>query len=93
MYWSMETFNAKIQVCMPSEKEFDAAIAAAEKGVGEPLRGLCRKEVERFETYLKKSDPWFADGLARVEKIAIEGYIYQKLRGHVDALPLEGFPS
>ncbi len=87
----METFNAKIQVLMPSEEEFDAAIVAADKGVSEPLRVLCRKEVERFEAYLKKSDAWFAEGLAPIERRAVEGYIYQKLRGHMDSPPLGGF--
>jgi hypothetical protein len=89
----METFNAKIQVLMPSGKEFDAAIAAAEKGEGEPLRSLCRKEVERFEAYLKRSDAWFVEGLAPIERLAIEGYIYQKLRGHMDAPPPSGSPG
>lgn len=93
MYWSMETFNAKIQVRVPSEDEFNVAVAAAEKGNGVPLRDLCREEVERFEAYLKKSDPWFAEGLVQIEQRAIEGYIYQKLRGHVDTPPVEGLPG
>jgi hypothetical protein len=89
----METFNAKIQIRMSSEDDFNAAIAAAEKGVGDSLRGLCRKEVERFELYLKKSDAWFSEGLAPFERLAIEGYLYQKLRGHMDALPVKGLPG
>ena len=89
----METFNAKIQVLMPSEEEFNAAIAEAEKGVSVPLRSLCQKEVERFEAYLKKSDTWFAEGLAPIEKRVVEGYVYQKLRGHMDTLPAKGLPG
>jgi hypothetical protein len=49
------------------------------------LRSLCQKEVSRFEEYVRAEDPQFADGLSRFEKLAIEGYLYQKARGHVDA--------
>lgn len=51
----------------------------------ELLRSLCRNEVDNFEAYLRSSDPWFRDGLARFERLAIEGYIYQKAKGHIDA--------
>lgn len=60
------------------------------------LRSLCRKEVESFEAYVRANDPWFRDGLVRMERLAIEGYIYQKVKGHIDAfregtdLPEEG---
>jgi len=49
------------------------------------LRSLCQKEVSRFEEYVRTEDPQFQDGLSRFEKLAIEGYLYQKVRGHVDA--------
>ena len=93
MYQSMETFKATLHVLMPSEGELKAALDSADKGVNGPLRGLCRKEVERFEAYLKKSDASFADGLVMIEKRVVEGYIYQKLRGHMDKPEVKGLPS
>jgi len=62
------------------------------------LRSLCQKEVERFERYCVAVDPNFQDGrgFVRIEARAIEGYLYQKLKGHIDAfhegnlLPEEG---
>ena len=58
-------------------------ISALSNG-GEPLRDLCRKEVERFNAYLRQYGGEYADGLARFEQFAVEGYIYQKLRNHLD---------
>jgi hypothetical protein len=52
---------------------------------GEPLRALCRKEVERFNQYLRLYGREYVEGLAHFEAIAIEGYLYQKLKGHIDA--------
>jgi hypothetical protein len=49
------------------------------------LRSLCQKEVSRFEQYVQAEDPQFKDGLSRFERLAIEGYLYQKARGHIDA--------
>ncbi len=49
------------------------------------LRNLCRKEAESFDEYLRQVDPQFKEGLARWELLAVEGYIYQKLKGHIDA--------
>jgi hypothetical protein len=54
-------------------------------GGPDQLRSLCRKEVDRFDEYLRRTDPQFRDGLARFERLAIEGYIYQKAKGHLDA--------
>lgn len=53
---------------------------------GDPvqLRSLCQKEVQLFEDYVRRSDPQFRDGLARFERLAIEGYLYQKVKGHLD---------
>jgi hypothetical protein len=49
------------------------------------LRSLCQKEVSRFVDYVQHEDPQFRDGLAKFERLAIEGYLYQKARGHIDA--------
>lgn len=49
------------------------------------LRSLCQKEVNLFDSYLRRTDPQFRDGLSRFERLAVEGYIYQKARGHLDA--------
>jgi hypothetical protein len=56
-------------------------------GDTEHLRSLCRKEVERFEQYCNASDPSFSDGVGfvRIEARVLEGYLYQKLKGHIDA--------
>lgn len=51
---------------------------------GEPLKALCREEVEKFHQYLLKFGGEFKDGLAKFERVAIEGYLYQKIRGHID---------
>jgi hypothetical protein len=93
MYEGMKNFNVEIKVSMPSKNDFNSATDAAENGNSQPLRDLCRKEVDRFEAYLKKSDPWFVDGLASLERKAVEGYLYQKLRGHMDAPEIEGLPK
>ena len=79
----MSTFNAEIKIPVSSEEELKTALTSADKGEIAPLRGLCRKEVDRFESYLKRSDPEFHEGLVRIERMAIEGYLYQMLRGHV----------
>jgi hypothetical protein len=50
------------------------------------LRSLCQKEVSHFEQYVQSVDPQFRGGLSKFERLAIEGYIYQKVRGHFDAL-------
>ena len=51
------------------------------------LRSLCRKEVERFERYCNAVDPNFTDGrgFVKIEARILEGYIYQKVKGHIDA--------
>lgn len=64
--------------CTPEEKTTLA------KG-GDPLRALCRKEVESFDRFLQE---WGADqlegadyaqGLAKWERSVVEGFLYQKL--------------
>jgi hypothetical protein len=57
---------------------------------GEPLRTLCRKEVDCFDAYLRAVGGDYKEGLARFERFAVEGYLYQKLRGHFDAYAEEG---
>ena len=49
------------------------------------LRSLCENEVELFDRYVRRADPEFRDGLSRFERLAVEGYVYQKARGHFDA--------
>jgi hypothetical protein len=61
--------------------EGDSAVLS---GGPNELRSLCRKEVDRFDEYLRRTDPQFRDGLARWERLAVEGYLYQKVKGHLD---------
>jgi hypothetical protein len=50
------------------------------------LRTLCQKEVQRFEDYCRATDPNFRDGgFAKFELRVLEGYLYQKVKGHIDA--------
>ena len=51
---------------------------------GQSLRNLCRKEVEYFDKYLRQHGGEYKEGLAKFEALAIEGYLYQKIRGHLD---------
>lgn len=51
---------------------------------GKPLRDLCRKEVEIFDAYLRSQGGEWVDGLAKFERLAVEGYLYQKIRGHLN---------
>jgi len=69
---------AEIRVIV--DEALDADIA---KG-GEPLRSLCRREAQRFDAYLRNYGQEYSDGLASWEQKAVEGYLYQKLRGHID---------
>jgi hypothetical protein len=58
---------------------------------GDSLRDLCRKEVDRFDRYLRDAvGKDYATGLANWERFAVEGYLYQKLRNHIDAFIEEG---
>jgi hypothetical protein len=50
---------------------------------GQPLVDLCRKEVSNFDAYLRSYGSEYKDGLSRFERAAIEGYLYQKLRGRL----------
>lgn len=62
----------------------DQDVAAAVANGGPQLRDLCRKEVDLFDQYLRSYGQEYAGGLAKFERLAIEGYIYQKIRGRVD---------
>ena len=76
----------KLTIELPfSESDFSQAVTAAERGDGKPLRTLCQIEVALFEQYVRVADPSFADGLVQIEKLAVQGYLYQKMRGHIDA--------
>jgi hypothetical protein len=75
----------KIELELPfSEEALRTALEYADRGKAEPLRSLCQKEVERFERAVSQH-PSYKDGLVVIERRAVEGYLYQKLRGHVDA--------
>ena len=76
--------KAEIEFQDFTEQELDEARQAAVQGNAGPLKVLCRKEVARFEDLMKRH-PDYVDGLVQIERFAVEGYIYQKLRGHVDA--------
>jgi hypothetical protein len=67
-----------------TEPELKSAQEEAGRGNAEPLRALCRKEVEAFESWMRQH-PDYSDGLVRIERLAVEGYLYQKLRGHIHA--------
>jgi hypothetical protein len=66
---------------------FSMSVTADADKLSDPsyLRALCQNEVDRFNEYLRATDPQFKDGLAKFEKLAIEGYLYQKAKGHIDA--------
>ncbi len=77
----------KVELDLPfNEDELRAALEQANKGKSDPLRALCQKEVARFERAAQQH-PAYRDGLVIIEKRAVEGYLYQKLRGHIDAAP------
>jgi hypothetical protein len=77
--------------------EYDLALAQeeADRGNAGPLRVLCQKEVAVFEGHIRMH-PDYSDGLVRIERLAVEGYLYQKIRKHIHAkdaprhLPPEG---
>ena len=80
----------KIEIDFPfSEAELRNAIETVkDTGKSGPLRVLCQKEVERFDATARQH-PDYADGLVRIERFAVEGYLVQKLLGHVDATATE----
>lgn len=65
-------------------EEMAAAQDAVAKGNHLLLRSLCQKEVARFEM-AARTHPDYRDGLVMIEKRAVEGYLYQKLRNHIDS--------
>lgn len=87
MLSSFRMADFKLEIVDPEVAE-DAA-----KG-GKPLRDLCRIEAENFDRYLRNcGHPEYAQGLAQWERFVIEGYLYQKIRGHIDALDKTGNDS
>lgn len=70
--------RVEIVVVDPTEDEHQAM-----RNGGDPLRALCRKEVDAFEEKLRQH-PHYPEGLSRFERFAIEGYVYQKIRGGFD---------
>lgn len=65
-----------------TESELKSAQDESARGNAGPLRVLCRNEVEAFESYIRQH-PDYSDGLVQIERLAVEGYLYQKLRGHI----------
>lgn len=65
-------------------QDADAALTG-----GEPLRRLCRKEVEEFDVYMREHEPNWAGGLAAWEKQILLTFLYQKMRGRLDGGPVE----
>ena len=64
--------------------ETDEERAASKEG-GQVLINLCRKEADSFDTYLRGCGiELYEDGLAKWEKEALAGYLYQKIRGHLE---------
>lgn len=72
-----------------TESELETAKAEAARGNAGPLRALCRKEVDAFETFMRLH-PDYSDGLVKIERLAVEGYLYQKMRGHIHAKAAPG---
>jgi hypothetical protein len=83
--WNMPKFILSIETS-PEEMGDHEDIESLFRDT-EHLRSLCRKEVERFEQYCNATDPSFEDGVGfvRIEARVLEGYLYQKLKGHIDA--------
>ena len=74
-----------LEFSMPfTSEELAAAQDAVAKGNHLPLRSLCQKEVARFEVAVRVH-PDYRDGLVMIERRAVEGYLYQKLRNHIDS--------
>lgn len=61
----------------------DPELATVASNGGEPLMNLCRKEVDLFDQYLRNYGQEFKGGLAKFERAVLEGYLYQKIRGHL----------
>lgn len=54
---------------------------------GPGLMKACEAEAEAFSQYLQTcGDPVFQRGLVKWEASAIAGFLYQKTRGHIDAI-------
>ncbi len=63
----------------------DPALRESVADGGQPLIDLCRKEADTFDTYLRGCGiPLYEDGLAKWEREALTGYLYQKIRGRLE---------
>jgi len=72
----------------------DPEVASTVANGGPQLRDLCQKEVDLFDAYLRSYGKEYAGGLSKFERSAIEGYLYQKIRGRVDSMrEPEGLPG
>ena len=74
----------KVELEFPwTEEEFLAAMdAVTTSGKSDPLRALCQKELDNFASVVRQH-PDYSDGLVKIECLAVAGYLFQKLRGHV----------
>lgn len=74
----------KVELEFPwTEEELSSAIEAVRSsGKSDPLRSLCRKEVEHFERVIMHH-PDYSDGLVKIERLAVTGYLVQKLLGNL----------
>ena len=74
---------AKIEITIVDATEEELEVL---RNGGDALRSLCRNEVGVFESVVQQH-PHYPEGLSRFESFAVEGYLYQKIRGHVDETP------
>ena len=72
----------KINVTLEFESPEEEA--AFKEPTGKAFRVICAQETNKFDSYLKATDPEFREGLYKTEVLAITGYIYQKCKGHID---------
>jgi hypothetical protein len=67
----------------------DPALAKEVANGGDPLKLLCRKECDLFERCMQEQDPTFGP-LAQFERMAVQSYLYQKIRGRIGASTSQG---
>lgn len=74
--------------------DFQMIFKGDPESLGNPelLKALCQKEVDIFEAYVKSADEWFEDGLVKIERNAIAGYLYQKAKGRLGGKEESGDP-
>lgn len=62
----------------------DPKVAKEVANGGDPLKDLCRKECDLFEKVMQEQDSTFGP-LASFERMALQSYLYQKIRGRIGA--------